>query len=304
MEVNMGQERSEIDWRKILIFLVIVFVCAIILGSLPLVAGRKLEGTFVMVLGAIYMLFPALTAVFVKKVLYHEPVLAPLKVSFHFNRWFGVGWLWPLFIGLGAFGIALLLPGVNFSPDMAGMFARYQDLLTPEQMAQMKDSLDQMPVHPIFMMIGQGLLAGLTINAIFAFGEELGWRGFLLQELRPLGFAGSSLLIGCIWGLWHAPLIIQGYNYPQHPFIGVFMMILFCILLTPLISYVTIRANSVIAAAIMHGSINGLAGIAIVMLQGGSDLTIGITGLAGLLALAAFNLILYYSTNKYRLIEY
>lgn len=43
----------------------------------------------------------------------------------------------------------------------------------------------------------------------------------------------------------------------------------------------------------MHGSVNGLAGVAIMMLSGGSDLTIGLTGLAGLIALAVFNLLLY-----------
>jgi membrane protease YdiL (CAAX protease family) len=127
----------------------------------------------------------------------------------------------------------------------------------------------------------------------------LGWRGFLLQELRPLGFARASLFIGFIWGLWHAPLILQGHNYPQHPVTGVFMMILFCMLYTPLLNYITIKANSVIAAAIMHGSINGLAGVAIIMLQGGNDLTVGITGAAGLIVLGICNIVLYRATNKY-----
>jgi membrane protease YdiL (CAAX protease family) len=181
---------------------------------------------------------------------------------------------------------------------MAGMFERYQDVMTAEQLAQMKASLEQLPVHPFFLTIGQGLMAGITINALFAFGEELGWRGFLLQELKPLSFARASVLIGFIWGLWHAPLILQGHNYPQHPVIGVFMMIVFCILLTPLLNYITLRAKSVIAAAIMHGSVNGLAGIAIIMLSGGSDLTIGLTGLAGFVALAVFNLLLYVKIKR------
>jgi hypothetical protein len=35
------------------------------------------------------------------------------------------------------------------------------------------------------------------------------------------------------------------------------MMILFCILYTPLLNFIALKANSVVAAAIMHGSING-----------------------------------------------
>jgi len=294
----MEKGRQAINSRKIIIFLAITFTCAIIVGSLPPLLGLKWAGTTAVVFGAIYMAFPALAAVFVKKVLYHEPVIIPLQVSFRVNRWFFIGWVLPLFIALAAIVIALIIPGVSYSPDMAGMFERYRDVLTAEQLAQMKASLEQLPVHPFFLTIGQGLIAGITINALFAFGEELGWRGFLLQELKPLGFARASLLIGFIWGLWHAPLILQGHNYPQHPVIGVFMMIVFCILLTPLLNYITLRAKSVIAAAIMHGSVNGLAGIAIIMLSGGSDLTIGLTGLAGFAALAAFNLLLYVKIKR------
>ena len=32
---------------------------------------------------------------------------------------------------------------------------------------------------------------------------------------------------GVIWGFWHAPLILNGHNYPQHPVVGVFMMVAF-----------------------------------------------------------------------------
>ena len=59
----------------------------------------------------------------------------------------------------------------------------------------------------------QGLAAGLTVNGLFAFGEEYGWRGVLADELRPLGLARASLLTGVLWGLWHAPIIILGHNY-------------------------------------------------------------------------------------------
>jgi membrane protease YdiL (CAAX protease family) len=288
-----------VNWRKVSLFVALTFACAVAVGAIPAILHLKWEGTVAVLWGMIYMLFPALTAVFIRKVLYHEAVKLPLRISFRFNRWFLAGWLLPLAVALGTMAVSLMIPGVSFSPDMAGMFERYRDIMTPEQIAQMKDSLEQLPLHPIFLTIAQGLLAGITINALFAFGEELGWRGFLLQELRSLGFARASLFIGFIWGLWHAPLIVQGHNYPQHPVIGVFMMILFCMLYTPLLNYITIKANSVIAAAIMHGSINGLAGVAIIMLQGGNDLTVGITGASGLIVLGICNIVLYRATNKY-----
>ncbi len=75
-------------------------------------------------------------------------------------------------------------------------------------------------------------------------GEELGWRGFLLKQCSYMDFWKMSLVIGIIWGLWHAPIIIQGYNYPQNPVIGVFMMIgfvYFSLLYFPMSASVPIR---------------------------------------------------------------
>jgi len=54
----------------------------------------------------------------------------------------------------------------------------------------------------------------------------------------------------------------------------------------------------------MHGTLNGTGGIAIVMLKGGNDLTIGMTGAAGLVTLLLANIILYMATRGYREIEY
>ena len=103
---------------------------------------------------------------------------------------------------------------------------------------------------------------------------------------------------GFIWGIWHSPLILMGHNYPQHPEIGVLLMTFWCILLTPLFLYFTVKAKSVIAAAIMHGTLNATAGIAIMVIKGGNDLTVGITGLAGFISLIVVLLLLYLYDNK------
>ena len=160
--------------------------------------------------------------------------------------------------------------------------------MTPEQIEQMKNSIATLPINPIVLTLGQALLAGVTVNAVAAFGEELGWRGFLLDEFNGMSFVKASVIIGLIWGIWHAPLILIGHNYPQHPQIGVMMMTGLCILLTPMLLYIAIKSKSVIAAAIMHGTMNAIAGISIMLIDGGNDLTTGITGLAGFITLAIF----------------
>jgi membrane protease YdiL (CAAX protease family) len=229
-------------------------------------------------------------AILVQKVIYGETLKEPLGISFKINRWFLVAWLLPPLLALVTLGVSLLLPGVAYSPDMAGMFERFQATLTPEQMTQLRAQTAALPIHPLWLGLLQGLIAGITINAVAAFGEELGWRGFLQRELAELGFWKSAGLIGLIWGIWHAPLILQGHNYPEHPVAGVGMMTMWCILLSPVMSYIRLRAKSVIAAAIFHGTLNGTVGLAILLVQGGNDLTVGLTGLAGFVVLALVNL--------------
>ncbi len=72
------------------------------------------------------------------------------------------------------------------------------------------------------------------------------------------------------------------------------MMIVFTLLLSPIFSFVRLKSRSVIAAAIAHGSINGTVGLAVMMVKGGSDLTVGVTGLAGFIVLVAVNIALFF----------
>jgi membrane protease YdiL (CAAX protease family) len=239
------------------------------------------------------MFIPMTVAIMVQRSVYKEPLKEPLGISFRLNRWFLVAWLLPPVIACAALGVSLLFPGVAYSPEMEGMFERFQSVLTPEQLEQMRRQVAALSVHPLWIGLAQGLLAGATINAIAGFGEELGWRGLLQREFSSLGFWKSSALIGVVWGVWHAPITLQGHNYPQHPVAGVFMMTVFTLLLSPLFSYVRLQARSVIAAAIMHGSLNGTFGLSIGVVKGGNDLTVGVTGLAGVIVLALANIGLF-----------
>ena len=67
------------------------------------------------------------------------------------------------------------------------------------------------------------------------------------------------------------------------------MMIIFTLLLSPIFSYVRLQAKSVIAAAIIHGSLNATIGLPLMVIKGGNDLTVGATGLAGFIVLALAN---------------
>ncbi len=244
-----------------------------------------------MMIGTAIMFIPMTSAIVVQK-FYKEPI-KPLGISFKINRWWLVAWLLPPLIAFATMGISFLIPEVTYSPDIAGFFERFEGIIPPEQLQQMKEQMAIFPIHIFWIALIQGLIAGITINAVAGFGEELGWRGFLLREFGHMGFWKSSAIVGLIWGIWHAPLILQGHNYPQNPVIGVFMMIIFCLLLSPILAIVRLRSKSVIAAGIFHGSLNANAGLAIIMIRGGDDLTVGVTGIAGFVVLLVLNLCIF-----------
>ncbi|MDI6799483.1 MAG: hypothetical protein QMD53_02220 [Actinomycetota bacterium] len=53
------------------------------------------------------------------------------------------------------------------------------------------------------------------------------------------------------------------------------------------------KANSVIAASVIHGSLNGSLGLSLMVIKGGNDLTVGGTGFAGFIVLGLTNLLLF-----------
>ena len=282
-----------IHTKKILLFILLTFFIDWSLVGLYLVMGGKTDSAGMALLAVLYMFVPMLAAIIVQKRIFKQPLAGPLGISFKVNRWFFVAWFLPPVIAFITMGISLLIPGVTFTPDMSGFLNSLKDALTPEQMDQVMQQLADIPAHPLWLILVLSLIAGTTVNAVAGFGEELGWRGLLVKELSFMGFWKSSAVIGLIWGLWHAPLVLLGLNYPQHPQLGVLIMTGWTIIMAPVFSYIRLKSKSVVAPAIFHGTINAVPGLAWLLITGGDELTVGITGLAGFIAFAAVNLALF-----------
>ncbi|MDR2058488.1 MAG: CPBP family intramembrane metalloprotease [Dysgonamonadaceae bacterium] len=99
------------------------------------------------------------------------------------------------------------------------------------------------------------LFVGCTVNLFFAMGEEIAWRGFLEKEILIKGYR-KALVIGIIWGLWHAPLILMGLNYGAHRIAGILFMVIVCVALAFYFSQALHRSGSLLIPAAMHGIIN------------------------------------------------
>ena len=104
----------------------------------------------------------------------------------------------------------------------------------------------------------------------------------------PLGKWKAYLLVGVIWGLWHAPLVAIGFNYPGMPVLGIVMMVLLTTALGIFINEMTLHYQSAVLAGWIHGVFNSQAyGIWRMLLFAGTNPVLGgITGLVGIAVIA------------------
>jgi hypothetical protein len=135
------------------------------------------------------------------------------------------------------------------------------------------------------------LVMGPVVNGVFGFGEEYGWRGYLLPKLMPLGKWKAYTLVGIIWGFWHAPLVLAGFNYPGFPVLGVLAMIGMTTTLGFYINEMTLQHRSSLLAGWMHGAFNGqFYGLWRILFPDAHPLLGGVTGLVGMIVWAILGL--------------
>jgi membrane protease YdiL (CAAX protease family) len=132
------------------------------------------------------------------------------------------------------------------------------------------------------LLLVQSLFAVLiapVLNGIATFGEEFGWRAYLLPKLLGLGVKKALIISGIIWGVWHWPVIAMGYNYgsgyPGAPWLGMLMMVWVTIAWGILIGWLTLRGRSVWPAVIAHGALNGFAAIITLVIKGSPSPLVG-----------------------------
>jgi membrane protease YdiL (CAAX protease family) len=127
-------------------------------------------------------------------------------------------------------------------------------------------------IHHIGVVLGSGsqgffwfalnILASVSLGALVsifaALGEEAGWRGFLQGALvERLGWIRSTLLIGVIWGLWHLPVNLAGYNDAQHAVLQTFIIFqIHTISMSFVLALLMRRTRSIWVVALTHAANN------------------------------------------------
>ena len=293
------------DWKRILIYLGITFLltygyCFLLLY--PVIRGESLSGVPSMaaqLLTAAVMFFPAL-GVLITRLLTKEGFRESwLKLNLRGNvKTYLLAWFGPNILTiLGALLYFFIFPD-QFDPDCGYMRS------TLDSMGATAEDIP-IPLNLLMVVQGiQGIFLGPIMNFVTCFGEEWGWRGYLLPKLRKqLSLIPTLLISGIIWGLWHAPLTVVGHNYglgyAGFPFTGIAMMCLFCITLGVFLSYVTLKTGSCIPAILSHGAINGFAPLGIYFTKDGGNPFVGPAPM-GIIGMIPFLILAIYLTVKLR----
>ncbi|MGW5259990.1 CPBP family intramembrane glutamic endopeptidase [Microbispora sp. NPDC004025] len=204
------------------------------------------------------------------------------------------------------------------------------------QLAAVLDQVPLDPRVLYAVQVAQAVLIAPILNAIPALGEEWGWRGWLLPRLlgdpavsptpatgefssgepgtaepgtaepgtveagtgewRPARVWPALVLSGVIWGLWHAPLTLKGYNYPALGAWAAVLFVGFCVIFGALLGWVRLRSRSVWPAVAAHASVNATTGLALLLGDAAAPpnpALAGISGIVGWVLLSVVVLVVY-----------
>jgi uncharacterized protein len=102
------------------------------------------------------------------------------------------------------------------------------------------------------------ITTGLAIGTLFALGEEIGWRGYMLPRLFSFGVVPAMLIVGFLHGVWHLPIMLTTdyYHNTGNPLLVVPLFLVTLTLAGVFFGFIRIWTGSVWAVAIAHAAAN------------------------------------------------
>ena len=284
-------ETKKQDLKRALIYIVITFLLTWLYSLLivyPIANGEALNGVPALATQltvAAAMFCPAIGVVLTRLTTKEGFKDAWLKPHIKGNiKHYLLAWFGPAVLTFAGMGVYFLIFPNNLDLSFSYFTATLEATGAP---------LETLPM-PIGMLMlvqcVQAVFLAPILNFFTCFGEEWGWRGYLLPKVsKHFSTVPTLLITGIVWGLWHAPLTIIGHNYGLgywgFPFTGIAMMCVFCIVVGIFLSFVTLKTGSCIPAILGHGAVNGIAAIGIYFTYDGGNPFIGPapTGIIGMI---------------------
>jgi membrane protease YdiL (CAAX protease family) len=273
--------------KGIISFLLLAFGMAWILWEIPLRLGISPRSPAFQLAVLPGGFAPAIAAFIVRRWITREG-FADAGLRLNLRRWlyYVVGWLLPLPVTM-----IIVLLGFVFrigEPDFS--LQRALGVLLPNR---------TVPAPPpyIWLLMPVQLAITALIATPILWGEEFGWRGYLQVRLfsrRPLL---AAIATGLIWGAWHYPINLRGYNFPGHPVAGLIVFPISTVLLSIVLGWLRLRTGSVWATSLAHAATNAIGGSLTTFLYlGGADMIfVGYLGLLSWVPLGLLCIWIVYS---------
>ena len=170
-----------------------------------------------------------------------------------------LGWGWPArrFLGLAYF-----LPLVYAAPVYLLTWLAIRGSFSLPSFEATMAGIYGLSDWPALGTFGVALPQLLTITvigtAVWALGEELGWRGFLFPRLKAgVGFHGACLISGALWAAWHLPeLIWADYNAGTNALYAIACFTVTVVAMAYIMGYLRVRTRSIWPCVLLHATHN------------------------------------------------
>lgn len=212
---------------------------------------------------SVSMFCPLVAVLAAKWIVLHQPTGIGWKVRGKRRYWLAA-WFGPAVFTV----LAALLYFAVFSSrlDLSGswLVTAYGGEMDAETLRS------QLGISNLSYLLQTGLFAitlAPPINMLFAVGEEAGWRGYMMPQLKErFGLLNGRLLGGVIWGVWHWPIMLltgyeYGTNYLGAPVLGLVVWCVVCFALNTLLDWLYEKTGCIWVSAIAHGAFNAVAAL-------------------------------------------
>jgi uncharacterized protein len=287
---NVVHFRKPYSWARVFAYVYLVFGLVFLVGAI--VAELSSDPALIAGIGGVsrFLFLGGLIFIIVLQ------FVAPKADRLSAHLAFGAAKWWALFALLlialyGAMTALNYVFGLGQAVDAKAAIAQIAAAA-----GQKATGIENMPIAAFLISTGlQTALLSPFIAMMISVGEEYGWRGTLQPELMKLGRIKGVALVGLIWGVWHAPIIAMGHNYPGHPVAGIFLMTLYTLGLGFILGLAFIKSRSVWVAAYLHGVNNQVLAFLMMFIYKPNDpiwsFGVGIFGVALLLAVVGLLLL-------------
>ncbi|MDP5170281.1 MAG: hypothetical protein NWR72_08540 [Bacteroidia bacterium] len=240
---------------------------------------------------------PAAAAVVMKKWVYSSSIKGlGWNRKYYDFRWITLTIFGPLAVMAATLGVVFLLGNVLNLPGF-GRIEIGSAGSTDLHVIALNDSFSFIlaPIMSAFdanfwttfgILLGLLLLIGATVGLLLQMGSEMGFRGYLLRELQPLGFLGSNTLLGLLVGGWQCLMLLHFLPGWSVDYLPVFLSILgYNLALAFPLAWLSLKTRSVYASATFSSVLSQVSALSMLFYWNSNPLLAGVNGMAGMIVL-------------------